>query len=109
MCLGMMATWPDRPERGYKARRMAYSAVWGHCREGGMTDEQQKWIRELETCSFLPGSWEKRFVRDLATFPPEKELTQRQAAALRRTAWRYRKQRGEPNMARPNDPYDEAG
>lgn len=69
-----------------------------------MTDEQQKWIGQLAKCSFLPGSWEKRFVHDLATFPPEKELTQRQAAALRRIAWRYRKQRGEPDMARPNDP-----
>lgn len=70
-----------------------------------MTDEQQKWIRQLNKCTFQPSSWEKRFVRDLATFPPEKELSEKQAAALLRTAWRYRKQRGEPNMPKPNDPY----
>lgn len=68
-----------------------------------MTDQQQRWIAQLARCTFLPGSWEKRFVRDLATFPQERELTERQAAALARVAWRYRKQRGEPNMARPAD------
>ena len=67
-----------------------------------MTDQQQKWIQELARCIFQPGSWEKRFVRDLATMPPEKELTEKQAAALHRTAYRYRKQRGDPNMARPD-------
>lgn len=70
-----------------------------------MTEQQQRWIAELSRCSFYPGSWDKRFVRDMATLPADKELTERQAAALLRTAWRYRKQRGDPNMARPNDPY----
>lgn len=69
-----------------------------------MTDQQQKWIAQLSTCAFYPGSWEKRFVRDLATFPPEQELTEKQAAALHRTAWHYRVQRGEPHMEKPNDP-----
>jgi hypothetical protein len=70
-------------------------------RQDKMTDQQQRWIEELSHCSFYPGSWDKRFVRDLATFPPEQELSEKQAAALARVAWRYRKQRGEPGMAKP--------
>lgn len=69
-----------------------------------MTDQQRKWIQELTRCTFQPGSWEKRFVRDLAALSPYDVLTERQAAALHRTAYRYRKQRGNPGMPRPDDP-----
>lgn len=67
-----------------------------------MTDQQAEWIGQLSRCRFQPGSWDRRFVRDLASFPREQELTEKQAAALARLAWRYRKQRGEPQMARPH-------
>lgn len=72
-----------------------------------MTDQQRKWIEELSHCSFYPGSYDKRFVRDLASQPRDKELTEKQAAFLERIAWRYRKQRGDPNMARPEGSWSE--
>ena len=66
-----------------------------------MTEQQQTWIAELSRCSFYPGSYDKRFVRDLATYPPDKELTEKQAAFLHKLAWRYRKQRGDKGIQRP--------
>jgi hypothetical protein len=52
-------------------------------------------IRQLSRCKFLPGSWDKRFVRDLAArlHPGETlELTDNQRAQLDRLAHSYRKQ-----------------
>lgn len=69
-----------------------------------MTDQQKRWLRQLAGCTFLPGSYDKRFVRDLnarLAANPESELTEKQAAFLRKTAYRYRKQRGDPDMTRP--------
>lgn len=72
-----------------------------------MTDQQQKWVQQLARCSFLPGSYEKRFVRDLEGYAPDKELTEKQAAFLEKIAYRYRVQRGEPGMMRPDGAVDE--
>lgn len=57
-----------------------------------MTDEQQHKARALSYCTFLPGSSEKRFVRQIADYPPEKELSEKQAAWLDRLCYHYRKQ-----------------
>lgn len=57
-----------------------------------MTDLDYRTIQALARCSFQPGSWPKRFVRDLATYPPERELSEKQQAALARIAWLFRKQ-----------------
>lgn len=57
-----------------------------------MTDADYRTIQALAHCSFYPGSWVKRFVRDLSTYPREKELTEKQALALAKVAWHYRKQ-----------------
>ena len=46
-------------------------------------------IRALNTCTFLPGSYEKRFVRDMFG---AKQITQKQLLYLYRTAHRYRRQ-----------------
>ena len=43
----------------------------------------------LARCSFLPGSWDKRFVRDVASL---KTHTPLQAANIDRLAWKYRRQ-----------------
>jgi hypothetical protein len=66
-----------------------------------MTNEQQRWIKQLAKCTFLPGSWVKRFVRDLASLGTYDLLTEKQTLALERTAWHYRKQRGDRGMTRP--------
>ncbi len=45
--------------------------------------------------SYLPGSFEKRFARDMAALAeaqPEKELSEKQRAFLLKMTWRYRKQ-----------------
>jgi len=49
----------------------------------------------LANCSFLPGSSQKRFCRnmgDIARLSPEKELSLRQRHYMELMAWRYRRQ-----------------
>lgn len=73
-----------------------------------MTDEQRAMIAALERCTMSPGSWDKRFSRDLffqAKADPKMELSPRQEWALRRTYYRYRRQHHHPDMAKPDD-YD---
>lgn len=65
-----------------------YPAEWG----GMMTPRQKAIIRDLSRCTFLPGSFEKRFVRDMATKPDDYELSEKQAAFLDKTHHRYREQ-----------------
>lgn len=60
-----------------------------------MTDEQRKIAAALWRCTFLPGSHDKRFARDMAAraamaSPPD--LTEKQAAHLARLAYKYRRQ-----------------
>ncbi|HUO23691.1 MAG TPA: hypothetical protein VMU59_14335 [Caulobacteraceae bacterium] len=60
-----------------------------------MNERQRRQAEALGRCSFLPGSAEKRFCRDMAAraalaAPPE--LTERQAAYLERLCWRFRRQ-----------------
>lgn len=64
-----------------------------------MTDLDYRTIQALARCSFQPGSWVKRFVRDLASYPREKALSKKQQAALARTAWHYRKQLSKHGIA----------
>lgn len=68
-----------------------------------MTDEEKKMIRLLDQCSFLPGSADKRFVKDMAACllvierygTPMKPLTEKQKANLLRLFHRYRRQHGQ--------------
>jgi hypothetical protein len=64
-----------------------------------VSEAPQDWrqqARRLARCSFLPGSWDKRFARDLAARAedPEATITEKQAAALARLTQRYRRQLG---------------
>jgi hypothetical protein len=45
-----------------------------------------------ERVTFLPGSWDKRFVRDLSALGPWDVLTPKQIQQIERLAFRYRKQ-----------------
>lgn len=74
-----------------------------------MTEVDYKTIQALAKCSFTPGSWNKRFVRDLAQYPPEKELSEKQQAALARVAWHYRQQLSRHGIAVVNKPPDVIG
>jgi hypothetical protein len=60
-----------------------------------MTPADRDLITALAVCSFPPGSYDKRFVRDLHSRMASKDagpLTEKQSAYLRILAWRYRRQ-----------------
>lgn len=56
-----------------------------------MTPDQAAVAEALSRCTFLRGSHDKRFARDLAAYI-YLDLTERQAAHLNRLAWKYRRQ-----------------
>ncbi len=60
-----------------------------------VTEHEIALAKALGACSFLPGSSQKRFARDLAfvaEHSPDRELTDRQRHYLQLMAWRYRRQ-----------------
>lgn len=60
-----------------------------------MTQTEKEIALALGNCTFLPGSWDKRFARDLAFAAknsPDVAFTERQAAHLLRLAHKYRRQ-----------------
>ena len=75
----------------------------------GMDDERLKKIKYLANCSFLPGSYAKRFVRDMSTRPVDYTPTIRQALFIDKLYYQYRKQisamRGtdKPEFIRPGE------
>lgn len=59
-----------------------------------MDETRRRKVKYLERCSFRPGSYEKRFVRDMHGRPDEETLTIRQAHFIDVLYWKYRKQIG---------------
>lgn len=59
-----------------------------------MTPKQQAMLKALRGCTFLPGSYTKRFVRDMSSLEKETPLTVKQAAYLEKIFFQYRKQHG---------------
>ncbi len=60
-----------------------------------MTPEYAKIIRALSSCSFLPGSWEKNFVRKMDAKRYDDNaccLSDRQRKTVRDLAQKYRRQ-----------------
>lgn len=57
-----------------------------------MTTDAYAAIQALARCTFLPGSFVKRFVKSMAALSEGIELTAKQEAFLKLTTWRYRKQ-----------------
>lgn len=53
-----------------------------------MTARHYEALQALKQCTFLPGSWDKRFVRNLSALPQDAALTERQAANVERLAYR---------------------
>lgn len=74
-----------------------------------MDEIDYRTIRALARCSFAPGSWTKRFVRNLAGYPRERALSEKQRAALARVAWHYRKQLARHGIAVKTRPPDVFG
>lgn len=59
-----------------------------------MTIEQRKMLTILRGCTFLPGSYDKRFVRNISALPDDCELTENQAMLIPVLFHRYRRQHG---------------
>ena len=60
-----------------------------------MTEYEIRLATALANCSFLPGSSQNRFCRnmgDIARLSPDKELSLRQRHNMELMAWRYRRQ-----------------
>lgn len=59
-----------------------------------MTPEQRSKLDDLAGCTMLPGSWDKRFVRDMRGRPDDFEPTEKQATMIDKLHHRYRRQIG---------------
>jgi len=62
-----------------------------------MTESQMNMVLDLHRCTFLPGSFEKRFVKSLFNSMARienKPLTEKQSRYLAQTFHKYRKQIG---------------
>lgn len=59
-----------------------------------MTDDEQSMALALSRCTFVPGSFAKRFARDLGQIADADEpcITEKQAALLRKQVVHYRRQ-----------------
>lgn len=57
-----------------------------------MTADQIDKLSRLGRCVMVPGTWDKRFVRDLRVRPTDYELSAKQAEELERIWQRYRRQ-----------------
>jgi hypothetical protein len=62
-----------------------------------MTPATYDLIKRLNGCTFLPGSFEKGFVRGLAAKSLDDTLTEKQLMLLGQIRYRYRKQLHEDN------------
>ena len=59
-----------------------------------MTQEQKQMLAALRNCTFLPGSYDKRFVNDMSNKAEDYELSDKQAVFLEKLHHRYRRQIG---------------
>lgn len=57
-----------------------------------MTELEFAAISALQFVTYLPGSWDKRFVRDMASKPRDYELSEKQRDCLLEKLHRYRRQ-----------------
>lgn len=57
-----------------------------------MSEEDYRNLKRLSRCTFLPGSYEKRFVRNMLSVSQETVLTSKQKDYLNHLVHRYRKQ-----------------
>lgn len=66
-----------------------------------MTDDEKRAALALEKCTYLPGSFEKRFARDMAGIARgTAEITVKQRGWLWKQVHRYRRQIGDAELVR---------
>ncbi len=59
-----------------------------------MSEEQMVKLKLLSRCTFQPGSWPKRFVRDMSSKPDDYEPSVHQAFQIDKLYYKYRRQIG---------------
>lgn len=57
-----------------------------------MEQHHLRLIIALGACTFLPGSWDKRFIKSLGALTTDGSLSPKQIEQLERMAYNYRKQ-----------------
>jgi hypothetical protein len=73
----------------------------------GVTPHEITLAKALGSCSYMPGSSQKRFAKDisfLAEHSPERELSLRQRHYMELMAWRYRRQLPESLVPKAKPP-----
>lgn len=74
----------------------------------GWQDIAAERAKALARLSYFPGTWDKRFTRDVAAIVTAgRELTEKQAENVERLAWKYRRQL--PPRLIPNPPGPHSG
>ena len=82
------ALYAPRPPREKKAREPKVSPI-----KVPATDEDKANIAKLVRCTFLPASFDKRFVRDIySQLANSGEITEKQRAYLVKLVYKYRRQ-----------------
>lgn len=66
-----------------------------------MHSDHYQALKALSRCTFYPGSWDKRFVRDMAALGPYDLLTPKQEQNIERLTYCYRKQLGRLGYGAP--------
>ena len=57
-----------------------------------MTETERRAFLALNGCTFLPGSYDKRFARSFSNPPADYELSEKQRAFLWKLVWKYHRQ-----------------
>lgn len=57
-----------------------------------MTKEQRSKLEALDRCTMLPGSWDKRFIRDMKGQPADFVPSEKQSEMIEKLYHRYRRQ-----------------
>lgn len=63
-----------------------------------MTTDEMQAVMALVRCTFLPGSWDKRFVRALGQHARDTPLSDKQREWLWKLVWKYRRQIPYPSI-----------
>jgi len=61
-------------------------------------------IKQLSECSMLPGGWDKRFIKNLASLKPDADLTESQIEWIFRLLYKYRAQLPQLYKQHQNNP-----
>ena len=95
LVLGVYADWLDDHERHAEA-------VGWRAAVPSVDPLTARAIADLTFCRFTPGSWDKRFARDMGervSFGPT-SITAKQYAWVWKLAWKYRRQLGPSEITR---------